>query len=302
MSHAHTDDEVAQLFAATNPTRSDGSDNVQIEFTPMATSQDDPKPLDLSETADEPRAPWALVTGVAAAVALVVSLVVTTIRDVDQPAPADQPASSTTPRTPDSAARSSAETDAAEAGGSSSNDTTAVQLAIATAYWEALEAGDETGVSSLTNSALPDPDAALPDSRAQTLEGRFDWYETVGWHWNLTECEIGDSEKIECSATARNAWSEAMGVEPIAGTFIVRFGDDGITALHDEYGKWQSQWSQAVYRPFRAWVSEHHPADARVMFDFTVDVNPEILSLYAINTERFVDAQQEPTPERVVSE
>ena len=30
-----------------------------------------------------------------------------------------------------------------------------------------------------------------------------------------------------------------------------------------------------------------------IMFDFEVDVNPEILDLYEINTERFVEANPE---------
>jgi hypothetical protein len=47
-----------------------------------------------------------------------------------------------------------------------------------------------------------------------------------------------------------------------------------------------------VFEVFAGWVERNHPNDAEVMLDFEVDVNPEILNLYEVNTDRFVKARQ----------
>ena len=163
---------------------------------------------------------------------------------------------------------------------------------VATAFWEALAAGDrETALGFVDPSAVDAPDLS-PFGRAHTLGGQFDWYEAVGWEWELTQCVDTNDTTAECTATARNSWSDALGVEPISGTFIVRFGDDGITDVTDKSDLFIGQWSPQVFGVFAQWVAENHPNDEAVMFDFAVDINPEILSLYEVNTTRFVEAQQ----------
>ena len=103
---------------------------------------------------------------------------------------------------------------------------------------------------------------------------------------------MGATERVECTATATNAWSDALGIEPITGTFLVRFGDDGIAAVGDQFASFGQQWRPMVFEVFAEWVEANHPDDAQVMFNFVVDVNPEILGLYEVNTERFVEAHQ----------
>jgi hypothetical protein len=159
----------------------------------------------------------------------------------------------------------------------------------ATAFWEAVEAGDLE--AALTHV---DPTAEVtPFGRAGTLEGQFDWYEAVGWKWTLEECVEDDSGTVECTATAQNAWSDALEVESVPGTFVVRFGENGITEILDKGDSFQNQWSPQVFRVFAGWVETNHPEDAAIMFDFSVDVNPEILDLYETNTNRFVEAHQD---------
>jgi len=175
------------------------------------------------------------------------------------------------------------------AGAGCGGDGGSTQVEDATAFWEAVEAGD-------LDAALAhvDPTADVtPFGRAGTLEGQFDWYEAVGWKWTLEECVEGDTGTVECTATARNAWSDALGVEPVPGVFVVRFGENGITEIGDKAELFGNKWSAQVFRVFAGWVETNHPEDFAIMFDFSVDVNPQILDLYETNTNRFVEAQDE---------
>jgi hypothetical protein len=159
----------------------------------------------------------------------------------------------------------------------------------AIAFWEALAAGDREAALGLVDPAgLKNP----PFGRAFTLEGQFDWYEAVGWNWTLEECGRARTATVECTATAQNAWSDSLEVDPVTGTFVVRFGTNGITYVTEKNESFSSQWHPLVFDIFADWVATNHPADAEVMFEFWVDVNPEILDLYAVNTRRFVEAQE----------
>ena len=197
--------------------------------------------------------------------------------------------------------------DEPSAGGTSSDDVTAPservestpsaassapQVETATVFWEALAADDREVALSFVDPAFLDSGAGDPFGRARTLEQQFEWYEAVGWQWALQNCVMNDAGLVECTASASNAWSEALGLEPITGTFVVRFGDDGITALEEKSRSFSSQWLPMVFNVYRDWVRTNQPEDAQVMFNFAVDLNPEMLAMYERNTERFVEAQQ----------
>jgi hypothetical protein len=81
-----------------------------------------------------------------------------------------------------------------------------------------------------------------------------------------------------------------VGASPVAGTYVVRFGDDGIRSI--DTSSFARTWGDQVFKVFETWVLEHHPEDAAVMFA-DVDVNQEILDLYAVNTARFAEAEQD---------
>ena len=197
--------------------------------------------------------------------------------------------------------------DEPRAGGASNDDVTASsehvestpstassasRLETATAFWEAMAAHDREVALSFVDPAFLDSGAGDPFGRAQTLEQQFEWYEAVGWQWALQNCVEDGAGAVECTASASNAWSEALGLEPITGTFLVRFTDDGILTVDERSGSFSSQWLPMVYDEFAAWVQTYQPEDAQVMFNFGVDLNPEMLAMYEINTERFVEAQQ----------
>ena len=163
-------------------------------------------------------------------------------------------------------------------------------VADATAFWEALAAGDRRAAIDLVDPAALTSRGPAPFGRAHTLEGQFDWYEAVKWQWALEACAPGNTGAVECTASASDAWSEALGVEPITGTFLVRFSDEGIIDVGDQFDSFASQWSPRVFGVFAEWVEANHAEDARLMFDFEVDAGPEVLALYETNTERFVNA------------
>jgi hypothetical protein len=171
-------------------------------------------------------------------------------------------------------------------------DTTSTRLADAETFWEAVAANDSEGALAMVDPAAHESAAVALFGRAQTLEGQFDWYESVGWEWTPGECVEGDAGSVECTATASNAWSEALGVDPVTGTFVVQFGENGITEVVDKDDSFANQWLPMVFEVFADWVNANHPDDAEVIFNFEADVNSEILNLYEVNTDRFVEAQK----------
>ena len=161
----------------------------------------------------------------------------------------------------------------------------------ATAFWVAVVDGDRDTAVSHLDPAVVESREASPWGRAFTLEDQFAWYDVVGWQWALDDCIETREGAVECSVSARNSWTDALGEEPVTGTYVMEIGENGITAMVDKDEGFGRQWSEVSFEVFADWVERHNPRDAAIMFDFDVDVSPEILELYETNTERFVDAQ-----------
>lgn len=179
------------------------------------------------------------------------------------------------------------------------SDRSAEALATASAFWAAIAAGDRQAAASLVDPAALDAEGeseagtVLDVGRAWTLEGQFDWYEAVGWQWTAGECVMDDQGLVRCTATASNAWSDTLGVDPITGEFRVEVSDEGITKVADWMGSFRSPYSRDVYVPFSSWVRQHHPEDAAAMWNYSEDVDAEGLALFEVNTQRFVDAHED---------
>ena len=163
----------------------------------------------------------------------------------------------------------------------------------ATAFWEALADGDRQAALDLVDPNPADPSVVVPFGRAGTLAGAFDWYESVGWEWELEGCSEGADGIVECTASARNDWSDAIGVEPISGAFLVRVEETGIIYVTSAgLPSFREQWVPQVFNVFAGWVGRNHPDDANIMWNSSEDVTPEILDLFRVNTDRFVEAQR----------
>lgn len=163
-------------------------------------------------------------------------------------------------------------------------------VADATAFWEAVAARDVDTAASYVDPELIESGAKLLFGRAGTFHGQFDWYEAVDWKFVLDECVEGSLPMAaSCTGSVSNPWSDAVGESPVLAKHSLHFGDDGIRrVLNVSFGQ---QWVSEVYGPFRAWVEDNHPDDALVMFGYG-DVNEEVLELYATNTARFAEAEE----------
>ena len=163
----------------------------------------------------------------------------------------------------------------------------------ATEFWEALVLGDRDAALSFVDPAHLESEGVSPWGRARSLENQFDWYDAVSWQWTFDRCTEVDTARVECTATATSAWFEALDVDPITATFVVRFSDDGILTVDEKANSFYTQYSQPVFGVFEQWVRTNHPDDAAKMFSLAEEVNPEILTLFKVNTQRFDEAQQE---------
>lgn len=247
----------------------------------------------LSSNTTRPGRSWYLIGAAAALVAVVVVGVALVASDDDPAPPTATPTSLDADETTvDETGGAGAPAQAEQPGSTTTTAAPVDEVELATAFWEALAAGDRDTALGLVSTDLLDPGAVSQFGRAQTLEGQFDWYESVGWVWTFEGCVMGDTGFVECTANGSNAWSDALGIEPVPGTFRVRFDDEGIVLVDDVFPSFESEWVRTVFSEFAEWVQANHPEDADVMFNLNDDVNPEILGLYEVNTERFVDAQQ----------
>lgn len=159
----------------------------------------------------------------------------------------------------------------------------------ATAFWLAMVEGDrDFALSELDPTATPSEMNLF--GRAHALAGQFDWYEAVDWHWDLDVCTRVEDRSVECVVSATNAWSDAIGLGPVVGTYVLEFSEQGIVGIIDKANGFADRWGSQVFTPFAEWVQENHPSEASVMFAFENDVTPQILDLYEVNTQRFVEA------------
>ena len=161
-----------------------------------------------------------------------------------------------------------------------------------TAFWVAVSDGDlETAIEYLDPGQVENGLVNI-FGRARTITGQFDWYEAVEFRWALDQCIETAEGAVECAVTGRNAWSDALGVAPVAGTYIMNISESGITDIVEKRESFRNQWLPQVYDIFNKWVVDNHPADAPIMWSES-DITPEVLELFEINTERFVEAQTE---------
>lgn len=118
---------------------------------------------------------------------------------------------------------------------------------------------------------------------------QYEWYQAVGWRWELDECvetDPGPPSHVECSYTHHNAWMDALGDEPIAQSYLFVIEDGRIAELSNTFGTF-SAWSE-----FRNWVNANHPDDVSVMYTSrggfdAPSYTTEALDLWRRYTEEF---------------
>lgn len=162
-------------------------------------------------------------------------------------------------------------------------------LGRATAFWLAVERDDRETAIGYLDPAQVDSGVVNTFGRAHTIEGQFEWYEAVGFQWALDQCVETTAGNIECTVTGRNAWSDAIGVEPVTGVYFMDHGPSGITNIVENRDSFSRQWIPDVFDIFARWVEIHHPEDAPIMWN-DADITTEGLELFRANTARFVES------------
>lgn len=163
---------------------------------------------------------------------------------------------------------------------------------VAHAYWEAIAASDlDAAVALIDPVTYANSQGSIqPPGRPDSLEVLLDWYEVVGWEWQVGDCTDVSDGVAECDVVASTAWSDAVGIAPLANEMQVRVGDDGITSLNFSVA---ANDCCPGFDEFNRWVIEMYPDDAELMWDQSAEPDAEtLLHLFELNTTRFVDAQQ----------
>ena len=158
---------------------------------------------------------------------------------------------------------------------------------VAHAYWEAIAASDADAAVGLIDPSVSKKDSVKPFGRGRTLAELLEWYDVNGWEWEVGDCaDVGDGS-VDCDVVLRTAWSEAVGIAPLAITVGAAVNDQGITRLIDRTDECCPGNDE-----FSDWVTEMYPDDAAVMWG-GAEMDREILRLFETNTARFVDAQNQ---------
>lgn len=170
---------------------------------------------------------------------------------------------------------------------------------VATQYWDAILAEDVEALQALVTVEAIEEEAATPQGRFSTFPELFEWYDAVGWTWEIPTCDVdavrAETVTVRCQIAARNDWSDALGLEPVAGAGTLEIAEGQRVASVSGLG-FGAVWSSEVFTPFERWVHEHHPEDAVAMWDVDAPSAEDVAvvnELFRINTERFVQAQGE---------
>jgi hypothetical protein len=92
-----------------------------------------------------------------------------------------------------------------------------------------------------------------------------------------------------------NAWSRALGVGPFTGSRFTFVIDDGQIEQITHYFDF-NLFAPQVFDVYVAWLTDTHPDDVDVLYDFTgavaiVHSTPEALALQERYTNEFVESQ-----------
>ncbi len=166
------------------------------------------------------------------------------------------------------------------------SDVAGTPVDIARSFIEARDAWDAEAAIALLAS-----DAVVRDEirTVEELPALFDFLRAVDWRWTVGECTetaTGPAVEVTCTYTHNNAWTRALGVEPVTGTFNFVVSDGEIAELNHIFN-----WSDfaPVLAAFTEWVGSNHLEDMDVMIASAGYVlTPESIALWEQYTSEFV--------------
>lgn len=163
----------------------------------------------------------------------------------DDPAPVDQPASSTTIDN----ATTIAPVD------------TAALAATGARLMTALDAKDPDAVEELVADGA-DPISMFGASTKSELIDLFGWMDASDWQFELQGCEGREPNQAQCTVLQSNAWATAAGAEPAQGTLFMTINEGQVVAMR--YG--QSTSFTQYFEDFYSFVRQADPAAAEQMW------------------------------------
>ena len=246
MTDMWTDDEIAELFARANPVPASHRSPDQTAIELVA-----PKAVPGFDLDDHPVQPiaergkhWGVVIGVAAATALVVSLLVATTVDEGQPVPVDEPV-----------------TTLATVPGVEEGFIDPVHATAINAFLAAIAEHDVDGAVELTTASAEldiAPGAVKPGQPIVDLAIQFGWMESFDWRWEDPTCAPGPDGDIECAIQVRNRLTEFSGVAYLARASFEFVGDRISSVTHIVE---PSNYDDEAFRPYARWMQENHLDD-----------------------------------------
>ncbi|MFP3883559.1 MAG: hypothetical protein ACLFWH_14760 [Actinomycetota bacterium] len=161
-------------------------------------------------------------------------------------------------------------------------------------FVDSLNEGDaETMMSLLTENAIVD---IGPAQNPEDLPAHAEWQEAVEFTFERDGCSEDEQNDYQvyvvCDLTVENAWSRALGVEPIENWYVgMGFEDGDIT-----YARLSTpikRFDPEVWSPFRDWVIANHRQDYLIMYDRTrfleyPYLDEKSIELWRQHTEEFV--------------
>jgi hypothetical protein len=130
----------------------------------------------------------------------------------------------------------------------------------------------------------------------------FDWLRATGWQWMVDECHMksGDANTV-CSYHVENAWSRAMGLEPVQGSIGFEIWDGGMNAVpdfnlyHTSYFGDRARPNEQLVEVWETvidWIRANHPTDLGAMISEDGSaplLDARSIDLWRLYTEEFVE-------------
>jgi len=124
------------------------------------------------------------------------------------------------------------------------------------------------------------------------MPAEFAWQQAVGWTIEVEGCEVAEADEttptVRCDVTHDNSISRALDVGPYPGRYHLKVlfsGDEMLGKTIASTSVTESHQTEfpvldfttETWRPFVAWLEEHHPADVDVMLGSAVEPGVEFM-------------------------
>jgi hypothetical protein len=162
--------------------------------------------------------------------------------------------------------------------------------AVADYFMESWVAGDgeaAAAIFSKSGSVVGDVPGMLPEGvQPEDFPALHDWFRALDWEFEARGCGPLRYIFFSCAYRYENNLTQAVGAEPVTGSFFLTITTDGIDTITSQFGYYQA-WDM-----FLAWASAEHPAELEVMLrpdSQSPRLDETSINLWDLYTDRFAD-------------